>query len=223
MTTLKTTAEDAKDGAAKVGATQDGATQDGATGIHKRLSADKESRDRWIGVYIGVLAAFMAICTMLGNNATKDANRFNIEANNNWNFFQAKNLRRQMVRLQVDQLELDLASNPSLGEGLRVAYRKRIDDYKALDKRLSSDVEKNEGLDELFAKGKSLEAQRDVAFTKDPYFDWAQAMLQIAIVLASVCLITGAVWLVYASSVLGALGVLMMVNGMFMVVTLPFI
>jgi hypothetical protein len=194
-----------------------------ATAVHQRLSSDKDSRDRWTGVYIGIIAAFMAVCAMLGNNATKDANRFNIEANNNWNFFQAKNLRRQVVRLHVDQLEMDLASNTALGEGLRIAYKKRIDDYKALDKLLSSDVQKNEGLDQLFAKGKALEAQRDEALAKDPYFDWAQALLQIAIVLASVCLITGAVWLVYASGVLGILGLLMMANGKFMLLSLPFI
>ena len=43
----------------------------------------------------------------------------------------------------------------------------------------------------MFAKGKSLEAERDVALRKDPYFDWSQALLQIAIVLASVHLIIG--------------------------------
>ncbi len=208
MTATKATAETAKDKAADV---------------HQRLKSDKDSRDRWIGVYIGVIAAFMAVCTMLGNNATKDANRYNIEANNNWNFFQAKNLRRQVVRLHVDQLEMDLASNTALSDSVRSAYKKRIDDYKVLDKRLSSDPEKNEGLDELFAKGKALEAQRDEAFAKDPYFDWAQALLQIAIVLASVCLITGAVWLAYASGVLAAWGILMMANGKFMLVALPFI
>ena len=121
--------------------------------IHGRLLSDKDARDRWTGVFIGILAMFMAVCTLLGNNATKDANRFNIEANNNWNFFQAKNLRRQVVRLQVDQLELDLASNAALSESARGAYRRRIDDYKALDKRLTSEPETKEGLDELFAKG----------------------------------------------------------------------
>ena len=50
---------------------------------------------------------------------------------------------------------------------------------------------RKEGLDELFVKGKALEAERDVALRKDPYFDWSQALLQIAIVLASVHLIIG--------------------------------
>jgi hypothetical protein len=181
--------------------------------LQSRLQSDKELRDRWTGVFIGVIAMFMAVCTMLGNNATKDANRFNIEANNSWNFFQAKNLRRQVVRMQIDQLELELLAAPGMPEAARTAYRKKIDDYKALDIVLTSDKAKQEGLDELFAKSKALEVERDLAFRKDPFFDWAQTCLQIAIVLASVCLITGTLWLVYVSAALGLIGVVLMTWG----------
>lgn len=212
MTTLAKTAKDIAE-----------TTLEKTSAISARLHSDKETRDRWTGVFIGILAMFMAVCTMLGNNATKDANRFNIEANNNWNFFQAKNLRRQTVRLHIDQLEMDLAANTALPEGLRSAYRKRVEDYKALDARLTSDATTKEGLDELFAKGKALEAERDEALKKDPYFDWAQVLLQIAIVLASVCLITAAIWLLYVSAGLASVGVLLMLNGKFLVFALPFI
>ncbi len=208
MTQIKTSVVDAKERAAE---------------LRNRLYADKDSRDRWIGVFIGVLAAFMAVCSMLGSNATKDANRFNIEANNNWNFFQAKNLRRQVVRLQMDQLELDIGSNTTLSDGLRAAYKQRVETYKALEKRLTSEPATQEGLDELFAKGKALEAQRDRALAQDPYFDLAQALLQIAIVLASVCLITGTIWLFYVSGLLALFGTLLTANGKFMFFALPFI
>lgn len=202
-------------------ATRD-ATRERADALHQRLRNDKESRDRWIGIYIGILAGFMAVCTMLGNNATKDANRFNIEASNNWNFFQAKNLRRQLVRMQIEQLETDVTSNPTLPDTLRAAETRRLETSRALEKRLTSEPATGEGLDELFKKGKALEAQRDMAFAKDPYFDWAQALLQIAIVLASVCLITGTLWLLYMSGLLAVAGLLFMLNGTFMLVTLPF-
>lgn len=211
MNTLGKTAKDIAD-----------TTKEKTIAFHGRLVSEKETRDRWTGVYIGIVAMFMAVCTMLGNNATKDANRFNIEANNNWNFFQAKNLRRQVLRLQVDHLEMEVAANTSLNEGLRAAYKTRIEEYKALDMRLTSEPERKEGLDELFAKGKALEAERDEALQKDPYFDWAQALLQIAIVLASVCLITGTLWLLYVSVGLAALGVLLMLNGRFLLFSLPF-
>ena len=61
--------------------------------------ADSGSRNKWIGVWVGVLAALLAVCVMGGDNAAKDANRANIDAANTWAFFQAKNIRRNDIRL----------------------------------------------------------------------------------------------------------------------------
>ena len=44
-----------------------------------RLKADKEESNKWVGVYIGVLAVLLAICGVGGANAAKDATRANIE------------------------------------------------------------------------------------------------------------------------------------------------
>ena len=87
---------------------------------------DSRTRDRWIGVYIGCLAVVLAICAMGGANAAKDANRSNIEATNTWAFFQAKNMRRHVLRLQVDELELQLAGG-NLAEPLRAAIVAKIE------------------------------------------------------------------------------------------------
>ena len=66
-----------------------------------RMAEEDNNRDRerWIGVWIGALAVILAICSMGGNNAGKDATLKNIEAANTWAFFQAKNMRRQAVRM----------------------------------------------------------------------------------------------------------------------------
>ena len=183
--------------------------------------AAKDHRTKWIGVYIGVLAVLLAICAMGGDNVDKDAQRFNIDASNTWSFFQAKNMRRASLRLAADELEIMLAANPSLDPVARDAIKAKIDSYKALDKQLTSDPEKQEGLDELFAKGKALEAQRDNALAQDPYFDWSNALLQIAIVLASVSIISGSLVLLAASGALGVFGAFLMLNGFFMLVAVP--
>ena len=85
--------------------------------------------------------------------------------------------------------------------------------YKTQDKKLSSDAERGEGLDELFAKGRRLEAQRDEALRRGPYFDYGQALLQIAIVLASVAIISGANLLLVVSFMLGGLGLVSTIGG----------
>jgi Domain of unknown function (DUF4337) len=188
--------------------------------IHMVRNA-KEARDKWIGVYIGVLAVLLALCGMGGGNAAKDATRANIEASNTWNFFQAKNIRRDGIRRAYEDLELQLLGNPSMPPAAKTAFDKKIADHKAYEKLLTSDPAKGEGLDEIFAKAKAIEKERDVAMRKDPYFDWGQALLQIGIVLASVCLITGSVPLLLMSGISGALGTLAMLNGFTLLLKVP--
>jgi hypothetical protein len=185
--------------------------------------ANQRDRDRWTGVYIGVLAVILAICAMGGDNASKNATLKNIEATNVWGFFQAKNMRRHVVRLEIDELELTVLSNAALSPEARAAVEAKIADYKKLDAELTSNPKTNEGLDELFTRGKALEAERDVAMRQDPYFDYGEALLQIAIVLAGVSIISGGPMLLTVSAVMGALGAFMTFNGFSLLLTIPFI
>jgi hypothetical protein len=185
--------------------------------------ANQRDRDRWIGVYIGVLAVVLAICSMGGGNAAKDATLKNIEATNTWAFFQAKNLRRQALRLQVEQLEITRDSDPNLPDAAKATIASKIAEHNAEGAKLTSDPVKNEGLDQLWERGKALEAERDVAMQKDPYFDYGEALLQIAIVLAGVALISSGSMLLIASFVAGVAGTLMTFNGFTLLLSIPFI
>jgi hypothetical protein len=184
-----------------------------------RLKSDKDETNKWIGVYIGVLAVLLAICGVGGANAAKDATRANIEASNTWAFYQAKTIRRTSYTLAADELELRLAMEPGMAAAAKKGWEDKIKDYRAEADRLKRDPE--DGTDVLQVKGKTLEAERDVALRKDPYFDWSQALLQIAIVLASVHLIIGNFTLLGLSGGLAALGILLMLNGYTLLVQLP--
>ena len=184
---------------------------------------NQRDRDKWIGVYIGVLAVILAICAMGGGNASKEATLKNIEATNVWGFFQAKNMRRHVLRLEVDELELTALSNPALTPEARTAIEAKIADYKKLDAELTSNPKTNEGLDELFNRGKALEAERDTAMRQDPYFDYGEALLQIAIVLGGVAIISGGSTILATSAVMGALGTFMTLNGFTLLFDIPFI
>ena len=184
---------------------------------------NQRDKDRLIGVYIAVLAVILALCTMGGGNAAKEATLKNIEASNLWAFFQAKNLRRQALRLQIDQLEIMRDGDPNLPAATRAAIEAKITDYKAQDALLTSDKTRNEGLDELFVRAKALEVERDTAMERDPYFDYGEAFLQIAIVLAGVAIISGGSAVLVSSLVVAALGALMTLNGFTLLVPMPFI
>ena len=180
-------------------------------------------RDRWIGVYIGVLAVLLAVCSMGGDNATKEATLKNIEASNIWSFFQAKNVRRQVIRSHIEDLEVRLATSTGLSPEQLGMLEKKIAGHKAYEVKLTSDKQSNEGLDELFVKGKAVEADRDLAMARDPYFDYGQALLQIAIVLASIAIISGGNALLGLSVVLGGAGALLTLNGFLLLFRLPLI
>jgi hypothetical protein len=180
------------------------------------------NRDKYIGVYIGILAVVLAICSMGGGNAAKDATLKNIEASNTWAFFQAKNARRQALNLQADDLELRLTSEVNLSEDAKKTISDRVADYRAQAKKLTTDAERKEGLDELWQKGKALEIDRDHALKRDPYFDYGEALLQIAIVLASVAIISGVNFLLFVSIALGSLGMLATIGGFTLAFPLPF-
>ncbi|HWB46682.1 MAG TPA: DUF4337 domain-containing protein [Hyphomicrobiaceae bacterium] len=191
--------------------------------VIERLTDDKDERNKWVGVYIGVLAVLLAICNMGGGNAAKDASRAHLEAANTWAFFQSKNIRRSQIALNADVLELLLKAQPGLEGEARSQIEEKIKDYRDQVQKLTTDEERKEGLDELFARGKALEADRDIALRKDPYFDWSQALLQIAIVLASVHLIVGNLSLLGMSGGLATLGLLFMLNGFTLAVRVPFL
>ena len=90
-----------------------------------RLRTDPDELKKWVGVYIGVLAVLLAICSVGGANATKDATRANIEATNTWAFYQAKNIRRNSTNLAADELELVHSAQPGMPAPARQAIQAR--------------------------------------------------------------------------------------------------
>ena len=184
---------------------------------------DATPHTKRVSIFIGVLAVLLAFTSLGGGNTTKDAGLANVSATNTWSFFQAKNLRRNEVNLAADNLRVVLATQLNLTEAGRKAITDKIAEYEATTKRLTSDPEKGEGLDELFVKGKALEATRDAALRKDPYFDWAGALLQIAVVLASISLVAGSLLLIRMSAGFALVGTILLVDGYTLFLPLPFL
>ena len=177
------------------------------------IDSDKTHRDRLIAVYIGVLAVLLAVAGVGGGNAMKDATARNIEAANIWAFFQAKNIRRHELRLQIAEFEVLLASQPDMPQAAHTLVEDKLKKYRADEIRYTSEPDTGEGVDELKVRARALEVQRDRAMIKDPFFDYGQALLQIAIVLASVAIITGGTVLLLLSGLLAGLGTLSTLNG----------
>jgi hypothetical protein len=94
--------------------------------------------------------------------------------------------------------------------------QKKIEDYKKTIDRYESEPETKEGKKELLVVAKEHEAVRDHAMRQDPWFDYAEGALQIAIVLLSVSIVAGLPALYWTGTVLGALGAIFTANGFFL-------
>jgi hypothetical protein len=161
---------------------------------------------------VSLLAMVLALASLGGSNASKEATMHNILASNAYAFYQAKNIRQTSYKLAADDLQLILVQEKlspttrELVEGKLQSYKKNIDRYE-------SEPDTKEGKKELMLQAKEHEHERDLALRRDPWFDYAEALLQISIVLTSVALITGVGLLLGASLTLGALGVFCTLNG----------
>ena len=181
----------------------------------------KSGRNRLTAIYIGVLAVLLAICAMGGNNADKAAMANNISAANSYAFFQAKNLRQSAYKIGRDELLVMLAVNPDLSPQTREQIQKIIQRYSKRIARYDSEPETGEGKKELLIKARFYEKLRDDALKRDPFFDFGNAFLQIAIVLASVSLIFGGPWMLGLSVASMTIGTVLMVNGFYLFADIP--
>src|SRR5437868_11122861 len=164
----------------------------------------------------------LAITALGGSNATKTMLSANIQASDTYGYYQAKNIRQTVYQLTAEQLDSQLLALPDMPEAAKTKIQDRIKRYRERVDRYESDPATGEGKKELLAKAKGLEATRDHAAEQDPNFDYAEALFQIAIVLGSVSIVAASRPLVNLSGVLAIGGTLLMINGYFLLVHLPF-
>jgi hypothetical protein len=156
-----------------------------------------------VALLIAVLAALLAFSETLGKSAQTEALSRNIEAANLWSFFQAKTVRMTTLRTAAEEAELQFVS--ASGESKQV-IAKRIDDWRTTAARYDSEPETGEGRKELASRAKAAELKRDRSLAAYHHYETASAALQIAIVLASAEVITGAGFLMWVSAGLGVAG-----------------
>ena len=174
-------------------------------------------------VSIAILAMLLAITGLGGANAGKEATNNNIYAANHYAFYQAKNIRQTDYNLAADAIELAFLQDGSLNAEARTALKAKAEAYRKTAARYESEPETQEGKKELMVLAKDYESKRDHALKQDPYFDYAEALLQIAIVLISVSIVATLPWLAIVGSIVGAAGGLLMVNGYTLAVEIPFL
>jgi len=163
-------------------------------------------------IYISVLAVILSITSMGGSNATKEMLHANIHASDTYAFYQAKTVRQTGYRLAADELLALKASSMWLPSEAADLIDRRLASYQATIEKYDSEPETGEGKKELLARAREFELVRDHAARQDPFFDYGEALLQIAIVLASASIVAHRRWVLWLSYVFATVAVALTVN-----------
>ena len=173
---------------------------------------------RRVALTTAIYAVVLAIASLGGNNATKEMLLAQQQASDLWAFYQAKAIREHQYRAQKQRLEVDLAER---GSAMKPEGRKK---FEALMTNFAEEEKRyNAEKKEIEKDAKKLEHERDVNRTKDPYFDFGEALLQIAIVMSSISILSTSRSTFIFSLLLAVIGVLLTLNGYILVLKLPFL
>ncbi len=179
----------------------------------------EERRDkafsRRVALTTAIYAVVLAVASLGGNNSMKEMLIAQQEATNQWAFYQAKVVREHLNRGNRLQVETQLAEPSSLRGPERAKYEALAQQYANEEKRMNADKKEIEQVARKWA------AERDLNQARDPYFDYAEVLLQIAIVTASVAIISTSRPLFWFSLVLAIAGALLTVNGFTLLVKVP--
>jgi hypothetical protein len=178
----------------------------------------KNSFGKKVALFTSIYAVILAICALGGNNSMKEMLLAQQEASNQWAYYQAKNIRQYLYRIESDRLETQIVER---GDAMKPAALKH---YKAkLQKSAEEQARLSKDKDEISAKAKEQEHERDINRAKDPYFDFGEALLQIAIVMSSVSIIASSRPVFFFSIGAAVLGSLLTLNGFLLLVKMPFL
>ncbi len=171
-----------------------------------------------VALTTAIFAVILAITSLGGSNAMKEMLLTQQQSSDQWAFYQAKAVREHLYRSQKLRLEIDLLER---GNAMKPDVRERVEGL--LKKLTEEEGRYNTEKKEIEKEAKKLEHERDLYRNKDPYFDFAEVLLQISIVMASIAILSGSRPVFYFSLVVAFLGGLLSLNGFLLLIKVPFL
>jgi hypothetical protein len=142
---------------------------------------------------------------------------FQQQSSDQWAFYQSKALREHLYKTNVQRVEVDLLERGSrMKPEVKKRYEAMLKDMRTEEGRYGEEKKKIE------EEAKHLEAERDKNLGKGPYFEYAEVLLQISIVMASISILAVSRQIFYFATVFASLGTILMLNGYLLIFKLPF-
>ena len=147
---------------------------------------------------IALTALFLAVCatfsSLKAGGFSSKAILAQNQASNGWAYYQAKSLKENTYKVQLDQMKINPALDAEQKAAMVEKYQQTVDRYASEEKEISD-------------QAKAAEASRDKFLVLYASFAGALTYLQIAILLASLAALVKQIYFWYISLGVGAVGV----------------
>lgn len=145
------------------------------------------------GMVISVFALLLAVNAWYGGKLSSTVLNNTIAANNQWAWYQAKNVRQVLYETAA------LEARPENREKLEAEAARMEADKK-----------------EIMEKAKKLEQERDIAKKGSPWIGYASTAYQLSIVVLSASILAVSMPMFWASFVVAGFGLILSANGLFL-------
>lgn len=168
-------------------------------------SRAKSRLNTWVAITVALIATFMGLCSVKDGNIVQAMQQNQADKIDNWNFYQARNIRETVYQSTVDQLKLMALSAPP---AMKPEYVKQIAAYEKRAKE--QDEKKAQQKADAEKAGKDYDRWN----IHDDQFDLSEAMLSLAIALLATTALTNKRALYFLALVPTFFGVMMGLAGL---------
>lgn len=143
----------------------------------RQVKEGGESGLRHVSLAISVLAVLVAMVTVQGHRTHTEAVLMQTRAADQWNLYQSKKIRQGQMAVAIDMLSLQPSSNNAVARGKLAEYQAHV-------------LKWNREIAEEQQKAEELEHRVNRAERRADRYDLGEALLEIAVVLSSITLLT---------------------------------
>lgn len=154
-----------------------------------------------VTVTMAILAVLVAASSLMGHRAHTEEVLHQTRATDQWAYYQAKDIRRKNYELFVDELSVFSLQNSEQAQKVKEKYAKEIERYH--------DEEK-----EIQAEARNAEKEVQIEERRADRFDLGEVLLEAALVICSITLLTRKKMFWAFGLVLGTAGLVIAASGL---------
>ena len=154
-----------------------------------------------VTVTMAILAVLVAATGLVGHRAHTEELLHQTKATDQWAYYQAKDIRRKNYELFIDELSIFTLQNSEQATKIKEKYAKEIERYRGEEKDIQSEA-------------RNAENEVQIQQRRADRFDLGEVMLEAALVICSITLLTRKRIYWQFGVVFGAVGLVIAATGL---------